>query len=46
MLAESEAELLAARVLVERTALDKDAGLPVTKAAAAAKYFATESMWR
>ena len=46
MLADSEAELAAARALVEATAARRDAGEPVTRDAASAKYFATEAVWR
>jgi len=46
MLADSEAELAAARALVETTAAKRDAGKPVTRDAASAKYFATEAVWR
>ncbi len=46
MLADSEAELAAARALVETTAAKRDAGEPVTRDAASAKYFATEAVWR
>src|SRR3546814_4094551 len=46
MLADSEAELAAARALVEATAARRDAGEVVTRDAASAKYFATEAVWR
>ena len=46
MLADCEAEALAARAMVERAARDKDAGLPITKDSAACKYFATEALGR
>ena len=46
MIADSEAECLAARAMVEQTARQMDAGENVTKAAAACKYFASETAWR
>jgi acyl-CoA dehydrogenase len=46
MIADSEAECLAARAMVEQTARQMDAGENVTKAAAACKYFASEACWR
>jgi acyl-CoA dehydrogenase len=46
MIADSEAEYLAARAMVEQTARQMDAGENVTKAAAASKYFASETVWR
>ena len=46
MIADSEAECLAARAMVEQTARNMDAGDNVTKAAAACKYFASETVWR
>ena len=46
MIADSEAEYLAARAMVEQTARQMDAGENVTKAAAACKYFASETAWR
>ena len=46
MLADSEADRLAARALVETTAGNADAGQDVRRQAAAAKLFATEACWR
>lgn len=46
MIADSETECLAARAMVEQTARQMDAGENVTKAAAACKYFASETVWR
>lgn len=46
MLADSETDLLAAKALVEASALARDAGARVAKQAAAAKYFASEALWR
>ena len=46
MLADSQAELLAARAMVEKAARNKDAGHNVTKEAACCKYFATEAAGR
>jgi acyl-CoA dehydrogenase len=46
MLADSEAEALAARAMVEAVARRKDEGVRITKEAAAAKYFATEALGR
>jgi len=46
MIADSEAEYMAARAMVEQTARQMDAGENVTKAAAASKYFASETVWR
>ena len=46
MLAESEAEYLAAKALVEAAAQKADQGLDVRREAAAAKLFATEACWR
>lgn len=46
MLAESEAEYLAAKALVEAAAQKADQGLDVRRQAAAAKLFATEACWR
>lgn len=46
MLAESEAEYLAAKALVESAAARADQGHDVRREAAAAKLFATESCWR
>ncbi|MDE0944489.1 MAG: acyl-CoA dehydrogenase family protein, partial [Alphaproteobacteria bacterium] len=46
MIADSEAECLAARAMVEQTARQMDEGQNVTKAAAACKYFASEACWR
>jgi acyl-CoA dehydrogenase len=46
MLAESQAEYLAAKALVEQSARDKDAGRKTTMEAACAKYFATEAAGR
>lgn len=42
MLADMEAKLCAVRAMVYDTAEKKDAGIPVTKEAAAAKYYASE----
>jgi acyl-CoA dehydrogenase len=42
MLAESQAEYLAAKALVEKSARDKDAGRKSTMEAACSKYYATE----
>ncbi|MCA8928127.1 MAG: acyl-CoA dehydrogenase family protein [Alphaproteobacteria bacterium] len=46
MLADSEADRLAARALVEAAARRADAGEDVRREAAAAKLFATEACWR
>ena len=46
MLADSEADRLAARALVETAARNADAGQDVRRQAAAAKLFATEACWR
>ncbi len=46
MIADSEAECLAARAMVERTARAMDDGQNVTKDAAACKYFASEAVGR
>ena len=46
MIADSEAEYMAARAMVEQTARQMDTGENVTKAAAACKYFASETVWR
>ncbi|MFT5394574.1 MAG: acyl-CoA dehydrogenase [Gammaproteobacteria bacterium] len=46
MLADGETDLLAARALVESAASARDAGGNVAKEAAAAKYFASEALWR
>ena len=46
MLADSEAELGAARAMVERVAAARDRGEAVTRAAASAKYFSAEALWR
>ena len=46
MLAESQAEVLAARAMVEKAAHNKDAGKNTTKEAACCKYFATEAAGR
>ncbi|MFL9944185.1 acyl-CoA dehydrogenase family protein [Paraburkholderia graminis] len=46
MLADSGAEAYAARAMVERAAMDKDAGKNITKEAAYCKYFATEAAGR
>lgn len=46
LLAESQAETLAARAMVEKAARDKDAGKQITKEAACCKYFATEAAGR
>ncbi|MBT4488939.1 MAG: acyl-CoA dehydrogenase [Rhodospirillaceae bacterium] len=46
MIADSEAESLAAWAMVEQTARKMDAGENVTKAAAACKYFASEAVGR
>ncbi len=46
MIADSEVECIAARAMVEQTARQMDAGENVTKAAAACKYFASETAWR
>ena len=46
MIADSEAECLAARAMVEQTARQMDAGDKATKSAAACKYFASETVWR
>ncbi len=46
MLAESEAERLAAKALVESAAARADQGQDVRREAAAAKLFATEACWR
>ncbi len=46
MIADSEAECLAARAMVEQTARRMDQGAKVTKDAAACKYFASEAVGR
>ncbi|HST37236.1 MAG TPA: acyl-CoA dehydrogenase family protein [Allosphingosinicella sp.] len=46
MVADSKTETMAARALVLETAALKDAGAPITLEAAAAKYFASESVGR
>ena len=46
MLADCEAEALAAHAMVERVARDKDAGHRITKESACCKYFATEALGR
>jgi acyl-CoA dehydrogenase len=46
MLAESQAEYLAAKALVEQSARDKDAGHKTSMEAACSKYFATEAAGR
>jgi acyl-CoA dehydrogenase len=46
MLADSEAEALAARAMVEKVARDMDAGIRITKESACCKYFATEALGR
>lgn len=46
MLAESQAEALAARAMIEAAARSKDAGRRITKEAACCKYFATEAVGR
>jgi acyl-CoA dehydrogenase len=46
MIADAKTETMAARALVLETAALKDAGKPITLAAAAAKYFASESVGR
>jgi len=46
MLADCETEALAARALVEQTAMAKDAGQRITKESACCKYFATEALGR
>ncbi|MCB1996731.1 MAG: acyl-CoA dehydrogenase family protein [Rhodoferax sp.] len=46
MLADSQAEALAARAMIERAARDMDSGRKITKEAACCKYFATEAAGR
>ena len=46
MLADSQAEYLAAKALVEQSARDRDAGRKITMEAACSKYFATEAAGR
>lgn len=46
MLADSEADHLAARAMVEKVAALRDAGGNITMESACCKYFATEAMWR
>jgi len=46
LLADSQAEYLAAKALVEQSAREKDAGRKVTMEAACCKYFATEAAGR
>lgn len=46
LLADSQAEALAARAMVEKAARDKDEGKKITKEAAACKYFTTEAAGR
>ena len=46
MLADCEAEALAARAMVEETARRKDSGARITKESACCKYFATEALGR
>jgi len=46
MLADCEAEALAARAMVEDAARKKDAGRRIVKESAACKYFATEALFR
>jgi acyl-CoA dehydrogenase len=46
MLADCETEALASRAMVERAAIRKDQGLPVTKESACCKYFTTEALGR
>lgn len=46
MLAESQAELFAARSMVEKASRDKDAGKKITKESACCKYYATEAAGR
>ena len=46
MLADSQAEYLAAKALVEQSARDRDAGRKTTMEAACSKYFATEAAGR
>ena len=46
MIADSKTETMAARALVLQIACQKDAGEPITMEAAAAKYFASETVGR
>lgn len=46
MLADCQAEAYAARAMVEKAAMEKDAGRRVTQASACCKYFATEALGR
>ena len=46
MMADSEAEALASRSMIERVAKMKDEGVPVTKETACCKYFTTEALGR
>ncbi len=46
MLADCEAEALAARAMVEQVARQKDSGARITKESACCKYFATEALGR
>ena len=46
MLADSQAEALAARAMIERSAKEMDSGKKITKEAACCKYFATEAAGR
>jgi len=46
LLADSEADYLAAHSMTRATAKDRVEGLRVTKAASCCKYFATEAVWR
>ena len=46
MVADCQAELYAARAMVERAAREKDAGRRIVKEAASCKYFATEALGR
>ena len=46
MIADSKTETMAARALVLQVAQQKDAGEPITMEAAAAKYFASETVGR
>lgn len=46
MLADCEAEALAARAMVEKTARLKDSGVRITKESACCKYFTTEALGR
>ncbi len=46
MIADSKTETMAARALVLEAAIRKDEGLPITLEAAAAKYFASETVGR